>query len=260
MDSMRTPRLLAIAVLLTSPAAAQVNHAKPVNSLNAIISDMTLPHEGRPHGVPDSYDWVRGPVIGMGNKPPTTWHAITAWGQLYEDAAGNPARNTRVQIRRIRTYVLSKQDGKWHLLQSSEGVEGAAYREDFVDDINKKPDLRHEPDGSVAVKAGGGYNFHFWPQGGRASLDPSDVAGILTTVQARLVVDHPSQPDGRAKARYLLSMGADYWQDRQARWDHFRTNGGMATGRFKYVTVEWRAFNCTTLTGKELRRRPPPFD
>lgn len=238
----------------------QQSQAHPINSLQTIINDMTLPNAGRPMGVPASYDWAKGPGIGLGNHPPTTWHAITAWGQLYVDAKGNPARNTRVQIRRMQTYILSKPDGKWHQVQSSQGVDGAAFREDFRDNISKKPNLRRLPDGSVSVTAGGGYNFHFWPTDGRASIDPRDIAGVFVTVEARLIVGNPNKPDDRSRARYLLSVGADYWVNLNAKWNHFKTNDAVAMGRFKYVTVKWKAFNCTTLTGKKLHQDPPPIN
>ena len=66
---------------------------------------MQLPHEGIPHGVPRGYDWATGPRIQRGNNA-TGFQALTAWGQFYEDDGGNPAANTRVQIRNIRTYIL----------------------------------------------------------------------------------------------------------------------------------------------------------
>jgi hypothetical protein len=263
---LRLARLLAaliagcIAMSAAQGTAPQRGRTRPINSLQTIIDDMTLPHQGQPKGVPDSYGWAQGPVTGMGNHPPATWHAITAWGQLYVDAKGNPARNTRVQIRRMRTYILSKRDGKWRLVQSSEGVDGAAFREDFAENINRKPDLRHEPDGSVSVTAGGGCNFHFWPTDGRASINPRNIAGVFTTVEARLIVGDPHKPDDRSRARYLLSVGADYWVNRHASWDHFKTNDAVAMGHFKYVTARWQAFNCTTLTARELRRNPPPIE
>jgi hypothetical protein len=253
----------AAAAQVTSGAgknAAHSQRAEKINSLQTVIDDMRLPHEGRPHGVPESYDWVRGPTMGRGNHPPATWHAMTAWGQLYEDAKGNPARNTRVEIRRMRTYVLSKRDGKWRRVQSSEGVTGAAYREDFAEDINKGTDVRHEPDGGISLTAGGGYNFHFWPSDGRATIDPRDIGGVFVTVEARLVVGDPKKPDDRASARYLVSVGADYWVNRSARWDHFKTNDAVGLGRFKYVTKEWQACNFTTLGAKQLRQNPPPLE
>ncbi len=233
--------------------------AQPINSLETIINDMQLPHEGKPHGVPESHNWALGPRIGMGNDP-QSFKAMTAWGQLYEDAGGNPARNTRVQIRNIRAYVLSRADGQWHLLQNSSIVEGAAYREDFAYDSNIPADIRPEPDGGISATAGGGYNFHFWPPASRAVIDPQDTAGIFVTFQARLVVDDPNQPDDRAQARYLLGAGGDYWLSQKAVWFFWKTNNDIAIGRFKYVTMDWQAFNMITLSAAEIRRDPPPIE
>jgi len=227
-----------------------------VNSIETIISDMELNHEGKPHGVPDWYDWASQPKVGMGNNP-GNFRALTAWGQLYEDSAGNPAQNTRVQIRDIMTYVLSKSDGQWHQLQNSQRVEGAAYKEDFAGNVNISPDVRNEPDGTSSVKAGGGYNYHFWPSG-RASINPNDIAGVITTVQARLIIDDPTKPDDRSAARYLLNMGGDYWSTLDAGWDNWKTNGDIGIGRFKYVEKDWQSFNMSTLSAGALRQNPPP--
>jgi hypothetical protein len=232
---------------------------KTINSLETILSDMTQPHEGRPHGVPLSYDWALRPRLGLGNDP-GQFRAMTAWGQVYADAEGSPARNTRIHLRNIQAWYLGKRDGRWHLWQFSQVVDGAAYREDFVDDLNKPADVRHEKDGGLSVRLEEGYNYHFWPAGGRAVIDPLDIAGVFTTVQARLLVDDPDKPDDRPQARYLLSMGADYWLDLSAQWDQWKTNGDIAIGRFRYLTGDWQAFNMTTLSAGELRRNPPPID
>ncbi len=228
------------------------------DSIETIISDMELSHEGLPHGVPDYYDWANQPRIGMGNNP-GNFLALTAWGQLYEDSAGNPAQNTRVQIRDIMTYVLNKSDGQWHQLQNSQLVEGAAFREDFAGDVNISPDIRNESDDTISVKTGGGYNYHFWPSG-RASINPNDIAGVITTVQARLIVDDLSKPDDRSAARYLLSMGGDYWSSLDAQWDNWKTNGDIGIGRFKYVEKDWQSFNMSTLSAGALRQNPPPIE
>ena len=257
--------LLFAAVWLGLHGCGKKNPALPagtpptVNSLQTVIDDMNLPHEGKPHGVPLNYDWAVRPRVGMGNDP-GTFRAMTAWGQVYEDASGNPAANSRVQIKNMRAYLLSKKDGRWHVLQSCRKVEGAAYREDFAGDVNRPPDIRQEPDTTVSVTVGGGTNYHFWPSTGRASIDPADVGGIFTTVRARLIMDDSTGTDDRATARYLLSMGGDYWLSLSAQWDNFKTNGDIGIGRFKYVRSEWRAFNMTTLTAAELRRNPPPLE
>ncbi|MCE1229099.1 MAG: hypothetical protein LWX11_06400 [Firmicutes bacterium] len=228
------------------------------NTLEAVANDIVLPHEGRPHGVPSSFSWALNPTISAGNNP-GNFTAMIAWGSMYEDANGNPATNTRVQLRDIKAYMLSKGDGQWRLLQSSVGMVGAAYHEDFAGNEAKAADLRHESDGSISVTAGGGYNFHFYPSA-RATIDPNDIAGIFTTVKARLIVGNPSLPDDRATARYLVNMGGDYWVNQTALWTNDgSTVKGIALARFKYVKTGWRSFNMTTLTEAQLRLNPPPL-
>jgi hypothetical protein len=145
--------------------------SSPSGSVAAqIAGDMQGRNEGNPHGVPLSYDWANGPTVTMGNNS-NGWRAITAWGVVYEAAEGNPATNTRVNIRNIRTLFLQKSSGKWLLLQNTSTPDGAAYREDFSGDDSKPADIRHEPDGTISVTAGGGYNFHFYPSD-RASINP----------------------------------------------------------------------------------------
>jgi len=237
--------------------SAQSKTLSAVNIIGTIIDDMKLPHQGKPHGVPNHYNWFHKPRVGMGNNP-GSFRTITAWGQLYEDAMGNPAHNTRVQIRDLMTYVLSKKDGQWHLLQNSRRVEGKAYREDFAGDISKPADIRNESDGSISVTAGGGFNFHFWTVSGRAAIDPNDIGGVFITAQARLIVADPKKPDDRNQALYLLSIGGDYWSSLTAKWNNWKTNGDIGIGRFKYVTKDWKSFTMTTVSAQTLQNNPPP--
>jgi hypothetical protein len=230
-----------------------------VNSVNTIIQDMTGSSEARPHGVPASFGWGDNPRLSMGNNP-GNFRAMMAWGQLYEAEQGNPATNTRVKFRNIRAYMLSKRDGKWYPLQYSRAVSGKAYREDFAGDANRPADVRYETDGTISAKAGGGFNFHFWSTSSRARIDPGDVAGMFTTLQAQLILDNPQGPDDRARARYVLSMGGDYWLDENAQWDNWRTNGDIGIGKFKLVTTRWRAFNMSTLSPAQLQSNPPPLE
>lgn len=227
-------------------------------TLDEIITDISLPHEGRPHGVPLSYNWSQKPRVGA-QQPPAGWNSAIAWGQLYEWTGGNPATNTRVQIKNLAMYYLSKADRKWHLLQKSVGVDGAAYVEDFAGDVNKPADKRLENDGSVSVKAGGGYNFHFWPKQGRVKYPENDVAGCYVTVQARLVLDNASGIDDRASAKYVMSVGGDWWQSLTAVWDQWKTNADMGIGRFRFVTPEWKSFNMITAPVDTVRKNPPPY-
>jgi hypothetical protein len=224
-----------------------------------IANDMQGKNEGFPHGVPLSYDWANGPVLTMGNNS-NGWQAITAWGVVYEAAEGNPAKNTRVNIRDIQTYFLQKSTGKWLLLQNTSSPDGAAYLEDYSGDSNKPADIRHESDGSISVTAGGGYNFHFYPSD-RASINPNDIGGIVVVLQERLIVGDPSKADDRSSARYLGGAGADYYPALTGGWPgNLDFNPGVGGGKMKYVQSEWRSFAMTTLTESQLQSNPPPVN
>jgi hypothetical protein len=200
-------------------------------------------------------------VLGCEGGDVGTMRAALPWGQVYETVAGNPATNTRVQLRNLKLYMLSKKTNKWTYLTGSLAVDGAAYVEDFAGDQSRPADIRIEPDGTVSVKAGGGYNFHFWSKSGRATIKPSDVAGLFATCQARLILHDPAQPDDRATAQYVLSIGADYWKNLTTGWcADWTCNYDAGIGRFKYVTIEWQAFNMHSLTEATVRNSPPPLE
>lgn len=245
----------------TSLAAPDTEITIP-NSVQQIIDDYSLPHEGFPHGVPAYYDWYAAPRTGWGNTPFSEWHAMTAWGQLYEDAKGNPATNTRVQIKDIYAWYLSKKDLNWHLWQFAKLPDGSAFAEDFGGNYSKPADIRNESSGGISVTAGDGFNFHYWPSSGRALIaDNSDIKGVFTTCKTRLIINDIHQPDDRATARYLLGMGADYWRDQTAGWSaDWSNNGDIGIGRFNYVTIDWRSVNMTTITSEELLQYPPPLN
>jgi len=195
----------------------------------------------------------------MGNDS-KGWRAITSWGAVYEGAKGNPATNTRVNIRRMRTYFLQKSTGKWLLLQNTDSPIGAAYHEDFSGDANKPADVRREPDGTISATAGGGSNFHFYPTR-RATINPKDIAGIVVVLEARLIVADSKKPDDRRSALYLCTTGADYYPSMDGGWPGTADfNPGVAIGKMKYVRNAWRSFAMTTLTQSELRSNPPPVN
>lgn len=224
-----------------------------------IAADMQGKNEGYPHGVPLSYDWANGPFISLGNNS-NGQKAITSWGLVYEAAEGNPATNTRVNIRDMQTYFLQKSTGKWLLLQNTSAPNGDAYVEDFSGDSNKPADIRHESDGSISVTAGGGYNFHFYPPD-RASINPNDIGGIVVVVQARLIVGDPSKPDDRNIARYLAGAGADYYPALTGGGSGNQSyNPAVGGGKLKYVQSQWRSFSMTTMSQSQLESNPPPVN
>jgi hypothetical protein len=229
-----------------------------VNSIQEILDDMALCHEALPHGVPESYGWQKCPRVGMGNDP-GSFAALMPWGQVYVSEKGNDAPNTRVELRHLETFYLSRKDGLWHLWSGDYTVEGASYVEDFVDDISIPADVRQEDSGTVSIRCEEGYNYHFWSPSGRTSLDSTDIAGVFSTCQARLILHDPDLPDDRQRSTYMLSVGADYWKALDSEWDQWRTNGDIGIGRFRFISKEWEAFNMHTLTEEALRANPPPL-
>lgn len=229
------------------------------NLWTEIAGDMMGQNEAMPQGVPASYDWAQGPVITMGNNP-MGWQAITAWGGVMVPVQGNPATNTRVNIRNMQLFFLQQSTGAWLLLQNTSQPQGADYLDDFAGDVSIPGDVRTEPDGTISVTAGGGYLFHFWPAD-RASINPNDVGGILVLIQARLIVGDPNLPDDRSIAQYIAGSGADYYPALTGGWPgNLSYNPGVGNGKLKYVQNDWRFYAMTTLTADQLASNPPPVN
>jgi hypothetical protein len=252
--------LLVVGLWMLSLIPTQaINASSTMDIIQSIVDDITLPHESRPHGVPLSYGWALKPGLGMSNNP-GTFRALAAWGQVYESIEGSRSKNTRVQIKNLRAYRLSAKYHKWYLLQQSYPVVGSAFREDFKDNINQSANLRNEADGSISVLLSKGFNFHFWPVSARVPIDPSDIGGIFIAAEARLILDQTNKKDDRSLARYLMSIGGDYWLKLNSPWDYFKTNGGIGVGRFRYIGNDWKTYTMTTASASTLRRFPPPLD
>ena len=241
------------------PTAEPITSEVIPNSLELIRADMSEPHAAIPRGVPTSMDWRERPRVGWGNTPPEDWSAMTTWGQVYAAAGTNAPVNTRVQIKNLKTWYLSKATGEWVEWQHSSNVGGANYAEDFQDDVNVPADIRQEATGGISVTIPDGYNFHFWPEEGRVEMDPTDIAAVWSAIDARLVLDNPNGPEDRVDAQLMMSAGADYWLNRAAEWDQWKTNGDIGIGRFRLITPDWQTYNMHTMSAEILRDNPPPI-
>lgn len=219
-----------------------------------IFDDMQGDHHEdyvHPHGVPLGYEFAQGPVRRP-DKIPLQGNIdnITGWGQIYEEAAGSPATNTRVKIRKHRTYILSQSTGQWWtLVYDEQPSDGTGYWEDFSNDTHVV-NYRTEADGYTSVKPGDGYCYHFY-QG--ASLDPSDVAGVVTIFEAKLILEDSNLPDDRDIANFIASGGID-----QYAIGH-EYAGDIGIGKFKRVTNEWRTFttSCPPFELADIESNPP---
>jgi hypothetical protein len=240
-------------------AARGTSGCAPGDQVATLLAhDMLGKHAGRMHGVPLNYNWAKHPRVGAGNHPERYgFHAVSAWGQIYEDADGSPARNVRVACRDISLWLLSRRSGRWRRVNASRAVNGANYVEDFVGNVSKPADLRVESDGAVSATLGGGYNFHVYALDVRAIIDPADVGGVVSLYSARVVVDDPAGPDERHLARYLASGGADYWLDATVGAAP-GTVADVGIGKARYLGPDWLTLTMSTLPLRRLQKSCPP--
>ena len=224
---------------------------------NQIYYDMANPNEAHPHGVPSDYDFYSGPVITMGNSPAGNT-AIEFWGGCYVGPSGNPATNTRVNVRHVQVYWLKRSTNTWIQGLSSNQFDGGYYTEDFFTDFGTSLDFRTEPDGTLSFTTVSGKVAHFYAPWPRILFSPSDFIGIVTLCEARLIVADATKTDDRSIARFLVDVGGDYYPS--ATGAGIDKNPGIAGGCFKYVRSDWRSFAMTTLTQAQIDANPPPIN
>ena len=245
-----------------------------LNTIDNVVYFMKGNHEAYMHGVPSNFDWAFHSVIHAGNDP-GGFKSITFWGQAYGASTGPGAgytafpANSRIHVRNVKIYLLSRLDNKWHLVINKTGVNGKAYPEDFAGNSGQITiDLKTESDGGTSARMIKNYNFHFFP--GRVDMKSAvggnfnpqtDIMGVFATIQARMIRDDPTKPDDSATTKVVLSIGADYWRDQTASFCGTRCNNvGLGTSKAVYVTPAWKAFNFHTMAEADIRANPPPLE
>lgn len=258
----RIPRFLVLAaatmiVCAGSGRAQPAGHRSPratlasggtVNKL--LVSDMSKPSEKLPEGVPSWYDWASHPRVHPVASP-GRFAAFTAWGQLYQCAGASASRAETVQLRNMQTWVLPRGSSRWRRIQFSSAMQGAAFAEDY-DAPTVRADYVASASGT-AVRLVANHNFHFWPGSGRASLRPTQVAGVVVAVQARV----QTQSQVSTPSCLVLSVGGDLWRSLRAQPGSGNTTD-IGIGRFKRVERRWRLFTMTTASSTVLHRAPFP--
>lgn len=238
-----------------TPVATPAPAATPARTFSSVLgSDMTQGSETMPHGV--TYPWASKPRLSLGNTPPPDWKSMTAWGQLYECASGNPQPTARVEVRDMKAWVRAKTTNQWTQVQTSATVEGAAYVENYAGNVNKPANTYITSGGGTSATAGGGYNFHFWPKGGRANITATNISGVIVTVRARL--EPGTFLAAGASPCFVLSAGGDYWSTAAADWSNFATNNELGIGRFKRVDASWRIFTLHSIPALGSSALPDP--
>ncbi|HYF57540.1 MAG TPA: hypothetical protein VEA81_01135 [Burkholderiaceae bacterium] len=275
-----------------APDAAAIAAAKTVNSVDQIVDDMKLMNDVPLAGIPSNYGFATGPgQIVMGSDPRGSatpswwnpndqrfkaggwWNTLIPWLVIF-DGEGNDAANTRVELGELKAWVKSRKSGQWTLVTKGP-VEGWNYPKHLTGSDVSSPDYRTHGDNRRSVRpAGGNAVFHGWCCG-KAAIQGNDVEAVHITVQARLVLHDASGPDDRAKAKYLVHVGGDYYPDASVSIEAFAPavyNPGLGTSRAKLVRQDWTAISFTTIdvgkveptgramTESELRAAPPPIE
>jgi hypothetical protein len=230
-------------LLLAMRSPAQSSPALPL-SVSTAVQQMQMPHEAIPNGVPTSYDWQARPVIQAGNRPPDGFHAITGWGQIFLSSKAKPV-TLDVSLRNFRTYRVSSS-GDLQLIQSTNKVDGAQFNPDYRGNVNIAAQIGADANGYTTVVTDPRAAFHFWPSAGKVNFDSRNMAGVLVAVEARIDLMEGQTP-ADVDNKYVLSVGADYWAATDSTWNHYRSNAGIAIGRFQFLTTEWKCFTMTTI-------------
>jgi len=256
---------LTIRASLDRPSPSSVGSTTATDTpdiMAQIAGDMLGTNEGHPHGIPPSWGLYAGPGISDGNHASTSCNkggpcrAMAYWGTVYIDAGGNLSTNTRVNIRNCQALWLNSSTNRWTNSGPATTPEGVEDYPEKFDGPTNRTSVKIEPDKSMSVLPASGKTSHFYGPYPRIPIDPDYFAGVVSVCEMRLVLDNPAGPDDRAIARFLGNVGGDFYPNTTG--SGIPNNPGIARGKFKYVSTDWRSFAMTTLTEKQLKSNPPP--
>jgi len=224
-------------------------------SISDIIAQNTVgDSEGRPAGVPTSYDWYNG-VLKADATPPSDFTSVTGWGQIYPEVGStysNP--NATVDVANAKTYVHIAATGQWVLVQdqATTGLEGSHFVADFSGNASTNMKVTPLSGGGVALDPPpAGYNDHFWPTS-RGSYPAGAVDGVY--VQMDMKVSDPN-------LHVVANVGADWWRTPTAPYvDGFNNNPGAGMSNWKELSTQWTTLGFFSgSTSKFQADLPPPL-
>lgn len=233
--------------------------------LDTLVSDMSDMNDHPLKDVNRKYGFSRGPGYNLAGVNSGGWNYVLPWFVTFE-GEGNRARNTRIEMRNLRMFIKTN-DGEWKRLvdvDTYEGIECEQHGNYYQ--CPQVARVRDEGD-SASSKPIPNLNMHGWWDS-RVRIDGHDVAAMIFSLEARLIVDDQNRGDDRGDAKYLVHVGADYYPSDAPPSGRLTPVG---VSRAKLVTSDWQTFSFTTLTdvGKqepgsgisesELRKNPPPL-
>lgn len=244
--------LLSTLTLLLAPdqALAATGHVSISSSaLLQLNTDMTLPHQGIPLGVPTSYDWQAYPKIGAWNTPPSGYTAMTAWGQVFWNS-GIPITESLLQLKGLQTLMCNSVTHTWSQIQTG-GIAGAQFNADYSGNTSTPASTFTQSGNTYTIGfQQGPYAFQFWPIQGRASIPTTTSCGYVVLVQARALPINTST--SIYTGNFLIGLGGDYWVDTTSAWNNYQTNTDIAIGRLKVIGLDWVTFGLSTASDADL--------
>ena len=257
--------LAALGAPADSPLAA---NATTINSADTVVADMRERNDFVLKGYESfEHGWYVGPGFNsMGNDPSFSnspkssifyknaayagkvAKAVLPWVVIL-DGVDHAASNIAVEIRDMRTYVMSRATGKWTLLGGPASTTGTYYGKPSTGLPDREEVVlgRSSRSSTIMVPENRSYFWHGWWDAGRLAINPTDIAAIFVTVQARMMVANPSKADQRAKAQVGLQVGADYYLTTTSTYSEAYAPA-VGLSRTKTITNDWQAFNFMTFS------------
>ncbi|MFZ4541893.1 MAG: hypothetical protein ACOYNL_08840 [Rickettsiales bacterium] len=249
--------------------------------VETMIQNMSLQNDEVISGM-GNFGWGRQGSVMLGNdsrpvRMPSWFTIQPGWGDpndylpklipwfvVFDSPGSN--YDHRVEVRNMRLLTKNKSDGKWVVWGSNDRADGNYYVQNSTfsnTDGPNNPGFQTEPSGGTSFDMRPGWLMHGWWTAGVISIDPTNIAAVHATIEARVQNWTPND-------KYLMQVGADYYP---AAGVAIGVMPGAGVARSRYITGEWKTYTMTTLTGggisqepgggisiEEFRADPPPMD
>lgn len=181
-----------------------------------------------------------------------TWSRMNQWTHMMlGDTYGLShlpgfVNNTRVLIWGSEVWIKSKATGLWTRRINENPLGGDWFSPSFRTWIGNKSvsTTGYKVDAEtgyasiklpMAPSASGEPDYWLWHGfTSQISIDPYDVADVVSSIKCSLKVDDPDGTDDREFSRFLIGVGSDYMPDEPR-----STYPSCGASRLKYVTAKW---------------------
>lgn len=249
-----------------SGGGGSTSNSGALNNVATIVSDMTLMNDAALKDVNPAYGFSRGPgYVVQGATPKGThvpswissnwpsnynygwWNYILPWFVQFE-GYDNQANNTRIQIRNMKLWIQYKSTNTWKLQANPSQFggqfcrKGGNYQNCFGGN-----NTRTESSGGLSFKPDRSNDFHGWFGNRSQFINGWDIKAVMVTFQSRLIIDNPANGDDRARARYLLNIGADYYPGSSGTPGYLPSVG---MSRAKMLKKYWQPYTMMTFSDR----------